>query len=257
MNRLLVLSGLAMWLGITLLLSRTRRFSRVSLINRLRPYGTFNPATHTSAGVLSAENFRDAMAPLARSVGDRLSRILGVGEDLGLKLRRIHAPTDVTAFRLRQAGYAVLATGIAAVFVTTAAPPAPIALLALCGTPLLVFVLLEQQVTAASRAWQRRVFLELPVMTEQLAMLLAAGYSLSNASRFAATVPAHATSPASCHGCGRDSQRARRCGSGPASFALTPSTDWCPSWRSIARPATSDACCPTKRTPFAATSIAS
>ena len=181
MSRLLAVSGLALWLGATLLLSLTRRFSRPALVDRLRPYATVSPTTRSTGSVLSAETFREAVAPLARLVGDRLSRILGVGEDLGLKLRRIHAPADVTAFRLRQAGYAVLGTGTAAMFVVTAAPPVPIALLALCGAPLLVFVVLEQHVSAASRSWQRRVFLELPVVTEQLAMLLAAGYSLTGA----------------------------------------------------------------------------
>jgi tight adherence protein C len=180
-SRLVVVSGLALWLGATLLLSLGRWFSRVSLADRLRVYGVAGPAPQARPGVLTAETFREAVAPLARRVGDRLARILGIGEDLGLKLRRVHAPTDVTAFRLRQAGYAVLATGLAALVVAAAAPPLPIALLGLCGAPLLSYVLLEQQVAGASRAWQRQVFLELPVVTEQMAMLLAAGYSVSGA----------------------------------------------------------------------------
>jgi tight adherence protein C len=36
----------------------------------------------------------------------------------------------------------------------------------------------EQRQAAESQAWQRRVFLELPVVAEQLGMLLSAGYSL-------------------------------------------------------------------------------
>ena len=55
------------------------------------------------------------------------------------------------------------------------------ALLALVGGPLLTFLVLEQQAVRASAAWQRRIFLELPVVAEQLGMLLGAGYSLGAA----------------------------------------------------------------------------
>jgi tight adherence protein C len=39
----------------------------------------------------------------------------------------------------------------------------------------------EQQVTLAAERWQRRLFLELPVVSEQIGMLLGAGYSLGAA----------------------------------------------------------------------------
>ena len=42
-------------------------------------------------------------------------------------------------------------------------------------------MLLEQQAAAASAAWQRRIFLELPVIAEQLGMLTSAGWSLGAA----------------------------------------------------------------------------
>jgi Flp pilus assembly protein TadB len=45
----------------------------------------------------------------------------------------------------------------------------------------LVFLLLEQQLAKESDRWQQRVFLELPVVAEQLGMLLSAGYSLGAA----------------------------------------------------------------------------
>jgi Flp pilus assembly protein TadB len=49
------------------------------------------------------------------------------------------------------------------------------------GAPLLAFLFVEQQISSASAARQRRLFLELPVLAEQLAMLLSAGYSLGSA----------------------------------------------------------------------------
>jgi tight adherence protein C len=45
----------------------------------------------------------------------------------------------------------------------------------------LAFLALEHQLARASARWQRRLFLELPVVSEQLAMLLSAGFSLGSA----------------------------------------------------------------------------
>jgi tight adherence protein C len=57
-------------------------------------------------------------------------------------------------------------------------PPPVASLLFIAGGPLLAFLVLEQQVASASEAWKRRLFHELPVVAEQLAMLLSSGYSL-------------------------------------------------------------------------------
>jgi hypothetical protein len=46
---------------------------------------------------------------------------------------------------------------------------------------LLAFLVLEQQVATASDRWKRSVYLELPVVAEQVGMLLGAGYSLTAA----------------------------------------------------------------------------
>jgi tight adherence protein C len=180
-NRTLVLSGLALWAGATLLLSTTRWFSRVSLAERLRPYAVGGMATTGRTGLLSVESFRDAIGPLSRVVGERLAKLLGVAEDLETRLARIHSPLDATAFRIRQVGYALAGFAVAALIGLAFRPPVPIALLFLVGGPLLAFLILEQQLALASKAWQRRVFLELPVVSEQLAMLLSAGYSLTAA----------------------------------------------------------------------------
>jgi Flp pilus assembly protein TadB len=56
-----------------------------------------------------------------------------------------------------------------------------IALLFLLGGPLLGFLLLEQQLASASERWKRRIFLELPVVSEQLGMLMGASFSLGAA----------------------------------------------------------------------------
>ena len=80
--------------------------------------------------------------------------------------------------------------------------PAVVALLFVLGAPLLAFLVLEQQVAGESARWQRRIFLELPVVTEQLGMLLSAGYSLGAA--------LNRIAPRGRGACGRD--LARVCG---------------------------------------------
>ena len=176
-----MISGLALWAGTTLLLSHARWFSRPPLVQRLRPYAPGGLGGPEQGGVLSVESFREVVRPVSRRVGERLARLLGVSEDLAVRLERVHSPLDVTGFRLRQVGWSVAAVGAAALVALAVRPDPLAALLLLAGSPVLAFLVLEQQLAAASERWRRRLFLELPVVSEQLAMLLSAGYSLGSA----------------------------------------------------------------------------
>lgn len=172
---------LAGWAGATLLLAEVRWFRRPSLADRLRPYSPGGLRNTGRSGPLSVTSFRDVVAPLARNVGDRIAGVFGVRDGLQARLLRFHSPLSVTAFRTRQLGWVLAAFGIGCLIGLTVGVAAPIALLIIFGAPLLAFLLLEQQAIAASTRWQRRVFLELPIITEQLAMLLSTGYSLGAA----------------------------------------------------------------------------
>lgn len=180
--RLAVLCGLTLWAGTTLVLSQLRWFSRPPLVERLRPYspaGMARPSRRSA--ILSVDSFRDVVRPLCRTLGERVARLFGVSEELGIRLERIHSTDDVTGFRVRQLGWSVAGFGIGTLLAVALRPPAPIALLFIVSGPLLGFLLPEQQVASASDAWRRRLTLELPVVAEQLAMLLSAGYSLGAA----------------------------------------------------------------------------
>jgi Flp pilus assembly protein TadB len=182
---------LSLWLGSTLVLSRVRWFARPSLVDRLRPYvpGGLAPSSFAGgggvsgpgSGAFSAGSFREAVEPLAEALGDTLARLFGVRESAAQRLERTHSPLDVATFRLREVGRMAGALGAASLLVLVVQPPAVVALLFLVGGPLLAFLLLEQQLATASERRQRRLFLELPVVAEQLAMLLSAGYSLGSA----------------------------------------------------------------------------
>jgi Flp pilus assembly protein TadB len=164
-----------------LLLSELRWFSRVPLVERLRPYAPGAGRAGTGRVLPSVESFRDVVRPLCRRIGERLARALGVGEDLHRRLERVHSPLDVTAFRVRQLGWSAFGFGAGAVVAVVLRPPAPIALLFIFGGAALAFLVVEQKAASASDEWKRRVFLELPVVTEQMAMLLSAGFSLGAA----------------------------------------------------------------------------
>ena len=182
MTRLLVVSTLCAWVGATLLLSRQRWFSRRPLVDRLRLYEPGGLATRTTApGLLSVENFSEIVGPLAQVIGSRLTRLFGVNEELGVRLVRLHSPLDPTAFRTRQLAWtaAGLVAGLALALVAT--PPPLLVGLFVVGVPLLTFLGIEQQLIAQSERHKQRLFLELPVVAEQLGMLLSAGFSLGAA----------------------------------------------------------------------------
>jgi Flp pilus assembly protein TadB len=173
--------GVVLWAGITLLLAEQRWFRRTPLLERVRPFSSGRVDPSRPTGVLSVASFRDVVAPVAQSVGAQLARLLGVTEDPGARLRRIHSTLDVTGFRLRQVAWSGAAFGGAAVLTQALPLPPAVVLLTLLGAPLLAFLVLEQQLANASTRWQRRLLLELPVVSEQLGMLLSAGYSLGAA----------------------------------------------------------------------------
>jgi len=180
MMQVAVGAGLLVWAGTTLLLSQWARVSRPGLAERLQPFSPGGSREPRTASPFSVESVRDVLAPLARHGGDRVAALFGVTEALGTRLRRIHSTIDPTAFRVRQvatAGAALLAGALLAGL----GLPAPVAVLVVVGAPLLAFLVIEQRVAAASERWQRDLELELPVVSEQLAMLLNAGYSLGAA----------------------------------------------------------------------------
>lgn len=179
--RLLLLSGVSLWIGSALLLSRLRWFRRPSLAERLRPYAATGVDLGSRNGLLSVASFRDVVGPLASHIGARLASAFGVDEDIATRLERIHSPLDPVAVRVRQLAYGGVGFVAGGAIALAARLPAPIGMLFFLGGPLLGFLIPEQQLATASERWQRRLFLELPVVAEQLGMLLSAGYSLGTA----------------------------------------------------------------------------
>lgn len=179
--RLVLGAGVLLWAGTTLVLSELRWFRRRSLAERIAPYAPGAPTAGGRGGLLSVTSFRDVVGPLATGIGARVARLAGVEESVTTRLARIHAGIDPTAFRMRQLGWAAAGCVAGALFAVAVRVPAAAGLAAVVAGAALGFLVVEQRLATRSQAWQRATFLELPVVAEQLGMLLSAGYSLGAA----------------------------------------------------------------------------
>lgn len=178
MRQPLALALLLAWFGAALLLSSIHWFRRRPLLERLRPYVDGVAAPHVDTDDRSAVT--RILGPLARDAGATLARTFGVDEDLDRRLRRVHSDLDPTEFRLRQLGWIIAATAIAVIVGVVIAPPIPLIVLLTLGSPVLAFLLVESALSRRSECWRRSLQLELPVVSEQLGMLLSAGYSMNS-----------------------------------------------------------------------------
>jgi tight adherence protein C len=119
--------------------------------------------------------------PVAEALGSRLAAAIGIVGDLPTRLRRAGRPQTAAEFRVRQftgALVALAATGVALL----ALHPGPLAaLLALAGAPVLAALHQEHRLDREAGAHQQAITTELPVVAEQLGIMLAAGYSLPSA----------------------------------------------------------------------------
>ena len=178
MRQPIALALLFAWLGLTLLLGQLRWFRRGPLIERVRPY-IFGLSRRTETDEGNA--LLRILGPLARDAGAAIAKFCGVNEELSTRLERIHSSFDPTAFRLRQLGWATAALCAAVLIAVATTPPTPFFLLLVTGAPTLAFLIAESQLSQRSRDWKRSLVLELPIVSEQLGMMLSAGYSLGAA----------------------------------------------------------------------------
>jgi tight adherence protein C len=179
MTRILVVAGFMAWIGLSLVLARLPFFQQPSLLRRLRPYTP--GATNKRARIADARSFRDVVGPLSQSIGTRIAKVFGVHEEVRIRLERVHATETSSEFRVRQVAWSLGALIFVVGVSASIGVPVLFILLLLFGAPLLVFLMIEQQLANRSDRWQARLNLELPVVAEQMAMLLTAGFSLGGA----------------------------------------------------------------------------
>lgn len=171
------------WLGATLLLSSLRWFRVVPLVERLRP--TTQPAGRRAipGNGFSVHSVTAVLGPLASSLGDRVLAVIGARADTARHLARIGSTDSVTDVRVRQVAWAGAAAMVAVGMLVAAGSPPPLVACAAAGAAVLAVLLVEDRLVRRSREWQRRLAMELPVVAEQMGMLLSSGMSLSGAIR--------------------------------------------------------------------------
>lgn len=186
MSRLAALSTLALWTGTTLLLGELRWFRRPPLLERLRP---FSPGAARRGGRRrwSDRSPRDVLVPLVAGLAEALERSLGVTDELAVRLERVHSADDVTAFRTRQLGWAAAAFGVTTVVLVATRPPIEAGLVALVVAPIVAVLGVEQRLATGTKRHREAILAELPVVAEQLGMLLSSGHSLTSSLRRIAT----------------------------------------------------------------------
>lgn len=172
--------ALLAWTGSTLCLSRSAWANRRSLTDRLGPYVTGAGQTRKDFVEDSAE-VRQVLATLWHQCVERLNAMLGLQGSLASRLERLHDHRSVHEVRVQHglvAGGCFLAAAVLAGPV--ALPVAPKLLLLGCA-PVLALLLAEQRISGADERRRQRLVLELPIVAEQIGMLIESGYSLTGA----------------------------------------------------------------------------
>lgn len=182
---LTLMAGIVGWVGLALVLSTVPWFSRPQLVARLQPYSvTFmgrSPGSRMDPNAWSVAAMLEAVRPAAAVWGERIARVIGPRTPLTARLRQAHVQVDVTEFRVRQLGWVVVGTGLGLVAAVAITAPGVVAIAMGLASGAAAFLAVEQQLVHRIERRHGLVRRELPVIAEQLGMLLASGYSLVGA----------------------------------------------------------------------------
>lgn len=183
MMRAAVLLASALGVGVTFLLAGSIRFRHRPIAARLRPYAAIArvPGDAPVRPAIRLDSVTGAFGSLVAELGARLARITATRDGLAGHLARIGSDDTPASVRARQVvwGLAGLLMGTAA-GATLQVPPVLTAV-AVVAPAAVAVMWCEHRIREASAAWQRRLADELPVVAEQLGMLLGSGYSLGAA----------------------------------------------------------------------------
>lgn len=163
--------------GVAIVFGQLRWFRRRSLADRLAPYA----ATSTSPVRAERSSPAAVLLPLVDQLLDRAAGALGISDDLTTRLARADLDIDASSFRIRQVLHALVGLGIGAAGALALRPGGVVSVIAVVGIPVLWVLIDEQKVSTTIDRRSHVLQLELPVIAEQLGILIDAGSSLPSA----------------------------------------------------------------------------
>ncbi|MEX2324272.1 MAG: type II secretion system F family protein [Nitriliruptoraceae bacterium] len=177
MKLVLATALLALAVGLSLVLTELRWFRAEPIARRVGYFLPHARQVRSRAGVLSGASLRELFAPAIGHVAERVSRLLGIQEDVGRRLQRLDLTVTVAEFRLRQATWAGIGALSGALASSLWGASAIFAAAFTVVGAALGFVLIEQRLIVADQGHRASVAREVPVIAEQIGMLIASGYS--------------------------------------------------------------------------------
>lgn len=162
--------------GSALILTEVRWFRQRPLVDRLRPYAP--PSAAGTATVRRRSTVATVLLPPMHHLGARLTRALGITDDLPTRLARAGMCEDPVLFRLRQLTHSLTGLAVGGAIALGVRPGALSALALVGGLPTLSALVDEHRIGTRIEERRRRIQLELPVVAEQLGVLIDAGSSL-------------------------------------------------------------------------------
>jgi tight adherence protein C len=160
--------------GLTMVLGELRWFRRRPLVLRLRPYSPSGAAAPGSTPSSPAA----VLLPLVDQALDRVTAALGIRDDLETRLARADLDVDAAGFRIREVVHALVGLAVGAAVALAFRPEALVSAVGVVGTPLLCVLVDEQRLSSRIAQRSHLLQLELPVVAEQLGVLIDAGASL-------------------------------------------------------------------------------
>jgi tight adherence protein C len=188
---LAIVCGLALGVGLWLLVSLAPRLSRPSLSTRVAPYVT--DVSADARALLDRHTadplpvFGAMLEPIATRIQRVLGSLLGGTDLIAMRLRQAGSTGTVDEFRSRQLLWAAVAAAIAVVlsvaFTSIQSVPfaAPAALVLVAGIG--GFIVRDYLLQRSARARLQRMTKELPTVLEFLTLSLSAGESILDALR--------------------------------------------------------------------------
>lgn len=164
--------------GLACVFDDVRWFHRRPLADRLRPYG---PNAVAVPSPPSRPGPAAVLLPVVDQLIGRATAALGIRDDLATRLARADLDVGVAEFRARQALHAVAGVAAGGGAALLLRPGSVVSLLLVVGVPALWVLLDEHRLSARIAERSHRLQLELPVIAEQLGVLIDAGASLPSA----------------------------------------------------------------------------